>query len=70
MTASGYNYSSENNLLPGLATLGQDLPKVIPEPLYEDTIQEGDSDEETLLQAPVEPSQKFLDQIEVNADLK
>ena len=38
MTASGYNYSSENNLLPGLATLGQDLPKVIPEPLYEDTI--------------------------------
>jgi hypothetical protein len=70
ITFSGYNFSSDSNPLPPLATLGQGLPHNIQEPAYEDTIAEGDSDEEDLHEAPVEPSQKFLEQVESSAEIK
>ena len=70
-TFSGFNFSSERHSLPPEATLMQGLPKLIEEPSYEDTIENGDSDEEILEETPVEASLKFLDQIEGNnADLK
>jgi hypothetical protein len=51
--------------------LAQNLPFLIEGASYEDTIEEGDSDEEKVAGIPVESGLKLLEQVESsNADLK
>ena len=69
-TFNGFNYSSQANPLPLIATVGQNLPKLILQPQLEDTIPEGDSDEQDLVEAAIEPAHKFMDQVEINNDIK
>jgi hypothetical protein len=57
---SSFNGSYERNPLPPLLTLGQNLPRTIEEPSYEDRIEEGDSDEENLNELPVDGGLKLI----------